>query len=233
MPKKVIFKEGYTTSMLGKDLFLTFLALVSILLLYLEISDELTVQQTQTIIYADVIIASIFLLDFCYSYWTAPNKAQFARERWWELPASIPLGFESLRIFRGFQFIRLIRIFQFARLFRGVSHFQRMMNNIQTFTEEVRLVYITNILTIVVLSGALAFHYVEADVNPTVKTFLDSLWWSISSVASLGAGDIYPTTNAGKIIGIFVVLLGLGVMSAFAGLVASFIIRHKDEEEDN
>lgn len=231
MPKNVIFKEGYTISMLGKDIFLTFLALVSILLLYLEISDELTAQQTQTIIYADVIIATIFLMDFCYSYWTAPNKAEFARNRWWELPASIPLGLESFRVFRGFQFIRLVRIFQFARLFRGASQFQRMMNNIQTFTEEVRLVYITNILGIVVLSGALAFHYAEADVNPAVKSFLDSIWWSISSVASLGAGDIYPTTNAGKIIGIIIVLLGLGVMSAFAGLVASFIIRHGDSED--
>ncbi len=228
MPSKDIFRKGYTLQMLGKDLFLTTLAVISIWLFYLELADDLSPQQTQTIIYADVIIAAIFLMDFIYSYWTAPDKAHFAAERWWELPASIPLGLESLRVFRSFQFIRFVRIFQFARLLRGASKFQRMIDSVQTFTEEVRLVYVVNILGIVVVSGALGFHYAEADTNETVNTFLDSLWWSLSSAAGLGAGNIYPTTDAGKIVGMILVLAGIGVISAFAGLVASYVVRHGD-----
>ncbi len=229
MNTTVQLKEGYTASMLSKDIFLTFLALVSILIFYLELSGELTSKQTEVIVYADAFIALIFLTDFCYSYWISPNKKAFVKERWWELPASIPLGIQYLQVFRSLQFIRIIRIFQFARVFRGASQFQRVLNNIQTFTEQVKLVYITNLLAIVIFSGALAFHYVEADVNPAVNTFLDSVWWSVSSVASLGAGDIYPTTDAGKVIGIVLVLVGVGVISAFTGLVASFIIRNDEE----
>ena len=232
MPKKR-YPGDYTFAMFAKDIFLTFLAVISILLLYLDLSNELSLQQTQTIVYADVIISTLFLMDFVNSYIKSKNKSRFAQTQWWELPASIPLGLEYFRVLRTFQFLRLIRILQVARLVRGASKFQRMLDNVQDFTEEVRLVYIINILGVIVLSGALGFHYAEADINPTVNTYLDSAWWSLSSVASLGAGHIYPITDAGKIVGMILVLAGMGVVSAFAGLVASYLVRHSASPDNS
>lgn len=215
-----------------KDIILIVLAVISIGLLYTQMTVDLSVEQTRVLIYADGIIAFTFWLDFAVSYIRARDRSQFARRRWWELPAAIPLGIEYLGVLRSFQLLRLVRLFHLARIIRGAIKFSKVFDNVQSFTEEVKLMYVLNILGGVVISGALGFHYFEADSNPEVHGFLDSIWWSLSSVAGLGAGNIYPTTDAGKFVGMILVIVGMGVVSAFAGLIASFLVRHRHEEEE-
>lgn len=72
------------------------------------------------------------------------------------------------------------------------------------------------------LAGAvLAFHWLEAGVNPTVDSWLDSVWWGLATVTTVGFGDVVPITDGGRAVGIFLMLAGVCLFVGFTALVAS------------
>ena len=58
-----------------------------------------------------------------------------------------------------------------------------------------------------------------------------SLWWSVATLTTVGYGDVYPITTGGKIFTFAVLLVGLGIVSVPAGLVASALSKARESEE--
>ena len=75
------------------------------------------------------------------------------------------------------------------------------------------------------LASAAAFTVAEdVGIHPRVHSFFDALWWSLSTITTVGYGDIYPVTTAGRVIGGFTMIVGI---SAFAVVTADcqFLVR--------
>jgi voltage-gated potassium channel len=77
------------------------------------------------------------------------------------------------------------------------------------------------------LCGALAFHYFEFGVNPSVKSFGDSIWWAIVTISTIGYGDVFPVTTIGRVIAGFLMLFGLGTFGVYTASIASWVIRRE------
>lgn len=75
-----------------------------------------------------------------------------------------------------------------------------------------------------IAGGAAVFYYLEKETNPKVVTFLDSLWWAVSTVTTVGYGDIIPVTTAGKIAGMILMIFGTALFSSFTALFASILL---------
>lgn len=69
---------------------------------------------------------------------------------------------------------------------------------------------------------SIVFYYLEQGINPNLHTFLDSLWWGISTITTVGYGDLVPVTTAGKILGIILMYSGTVLFISFTGLLAGF-----------
>ncbi|WP_327354989.1 potassium channel family protein [Pseudobacteriovorax antillogorgiicola] len=67
---------------------------------------------------------------------------------------------------------------------------------------------------------AFLFYGAEQEVNPLVRGYPDALWWAFATVTTVGYGDITPVTNAGRLIG---VVLMLGGATCFVGFTAVFV----------
>jgi voltage-gated potassium channel len=63
-----------------------------------------------------------------------------------------------------------------------------------------------------ICSFGLAIHLIEPRRFPT---FFTGIYWSVITAATVGYGDLYPVTNAGKLVSIFLVLTGVGVLSSY------------------
>lgn len=59
-----------------------------------------------------------------------------------------------------------------------------------------------------------------------------SLWWAVVTLTTVGYGDIYPVTLGGRIFTFFILIVGLGIFSIPAGLIASALIKAREAEKE-
>ena len=82
------------------------------------------------------------------------------------------------------------------------------------------------------LSGV-GIYYFENEAQPEAfSSIFHSLWWSVITLTTVGYGDIYPITAGGKIFTFFILIIGLGIVSIPAGLIASALSKARTMESD-
>ena len=212
------------------DAAMIFLSLVSVFLLFFEILADHTPQQTHALEIADVCLASIFLLEFSIRLIRAPNRKVFLRRHWWELLASIPITSGTAQMLRGLNLLRIFRLVRLLRLVRFLARLKIILDASTRFAEQTYLIYICTLAGMVIMAGALGFHYMEAGVNPNVHSLWDSFWWTVVTITTVGYGDIYPVTTGGRILAMFLMLGGIATVSAVTAIISAHLINKKENK---
>lgn len=130
------------------------------------------------------------------------------------LPVFFPAGAVAFRMFR------IIRIF---RLFR-VSAYHDSLNVITEVISSKRQQLLSSvfIILILMLASSLCMYSIEHDAQPEVFTnAFSGIWWSVSTLLTIGYGDIYPITTIGKIFSIFITFLGVGMVAIPTGIISA------------
>jgi voltage-gated potassium channel len=84
------------------------------------------------------------------------------------------------------------------------------------------------IFLLIIFSSTLILAIEKTKANENgVSSFMDALWWAVVTVSTVGYGDVVPATNVGRIVGIFLILTGFTLFSAFTGLIASIMVEDK------
>ena len=84
------------------------------------------------------------------------------------------------------------------------------------------------LLILVMLSGStVGFWFFEHYPNGEIHNFFGALWWAVVTLTTVGYGDMVPGTVGGKIMGVFVMLCGIGLVSALTGNLASMLVEQK------
>ncbi len=84
--------------------------------------------------------------------------------------------------------------------------------------------------TLIIVSSALLYH-IENGINPRINSLLDTLWWAVATVTTVGYGDISPVTTLGKVIGIFMMIVGTALFWSYTALFAGAIMAEEIEEK--
>jgi voltage-gated potassium channel len=223
---RIRFPPGAVLSMVKEskvviwdDIVMMLLALVSGYLLVLEYTTTLAPDQVRLFNAIDLGISLIFLAEFCIKFFIAKKKGSFFKSHWWELLASIPV---TTPLTQGLRLLRLLRLFRLMRLTEGVQEVGRYMED---FFEHTYFLYLFTVWVVLIFSSSLAFYSFEYGKNPNVHGFFDSFWWAMATVTTIGYGDVYPITTAGRVVAIFLMVMGIGTTGLFTALIASFLIK--------
>ena len=123
--------------------------------------------------------------------------------------------------------LRLLRVFRVFKLARYLSEATALRRALWASRAKI-IVFITSILIVVVIMGS-AMHLVEGD-EAGFTSIPQSMYWAIVTMTTVGYGDISPETAGGRVVAILLMLMGIGLIGAFTGLVASYIIEEDEEE---
>jgi voltage-gated potassium channel len=176
-------------------------------------------ESTRTILlYADNTVCLIFLLDFAYSLYRAPNKLRYLTTWGWiDLLSSIP-AVGGLRWGRIARVMRILRVIRGLKSARTIAHFLVARRAQSAFLASLLL---TLLLVVTCSISVLQF---EVPAGGNIDSAEDALWWAISTMTTVGYGDAFPMTTEGRVVAVFLMAAGVGVFGTFAGLVASWFL---------
>lgn len=171
----------------------------------------------------DLIACGAFFIDFVVRFHAAESKLRFLKWGWIDLIASIP-NLDALRVGR---FVRVLRI---LRLIRGVRSLQRLLHLVFSSRRRGGVAAVALSMFLLVVAASIGILFCETAGNSNIKTAGDAVWWSVTTVTTVGYGDHYPVTSSGRLIAIILMFAGVGLFGAMSGIVASLFLGRRERD---
>ena len=194
------------------------LALISIFIVSIQFFNIIIPKSVlHTLIKIDDLIYIVFVIDYITRLLLSKNKRYFIRNNKIDLISLIPFN----AIFKSLRILKLNRLLRLGRLIKISVLFARFKDDSKLFFKTNHFGYVLITTIILILLGAFAMSYLEnMDIG-------DSIWWSFVTTTSVGYGDIYPTTNLGRIIAVILMIIGLGFVGMLSGTIATYFLSQK------
>ncbi len=194
--------------------------------LAIELLFELPKETKHLLYYIDVGICIFFLFEFGVRFSAAKNKLQFMRWGWIDLIASIPM----------FKILRLGRLYRFFHVAKRVQTPKQIISTRYGGKAKGSLEVATLLAIFIIIFSSIAILQVETAPESNIKTAEDAIWWSFVTVSTVGYGDKYPVTSAGRMIAVFLMTAGVGVFGLFTAYIASIFVadeQQRKQKDDN
>jgi len=213
------------------DYFIQALILLSMLAFAIETLPDNSQGLINVLETFEVVSSIIFTLEYLLRIYVAkkPLKYIFSFYGIIDLLAILPFFLRSpldLRSLRSFRILRIFRALKLIRYNRALHRFHIAAGIVK---EEIVLFVIVTI--ILVFLSASGIYFFEHEAQPDVfSSVFHSLWWAVVTLTTVGYGDVYPITIGGKMFTFFVLIIGVGIVTIPAGLVATALSKAREIE---
>ncbi|MGE0667920.1 MAG: cyclic nucleotide-gated ion channel [Sphingomonadales bacterium] len=213
------------------DTFIITMIVLNVAVVVLETSEPLYGDYKMLFQAFDVFTIVVFTIEYLARVWVADLHLQYPRNKPWrarlhymmtpyaliDLIAILPfyLGiYWDLRILRVFRMVRLLKLFRYSPALATLG---------RVFYAERRALLAAGIIVLgLVVFSATIIYYLEHEAQPQVFASISHcMWWAITTLTTVGYGDMVPITTAGRMFGGFVMICGLGMFALPVGIIAS------------
>ena len=184
----------------------------------------------------------IFTTEYVIRVWVCPENPRYhsslaGRLKYMVSPMAIIDLVAVLPFYLGMFFnidTRFLRVLRLFRIFKLSRHFSAMAVLLTVIKNELAtLVSAIFIMLVLVVLASAGMFMVERDVQPEVfGTIPRAMWWATITLTTVGYGDVIPITVAGKILGVIITILGVGMAALPAGIIASGFTREVNKRRD-
>ena len=218
----------------GYDFISTALLLINLIGAFAGTFDNIAMRYGELLKQVEAITVAFFAFDYILRMYTAPclypdqNGFQpYLRYAFSGagiidflsfVPYYLPMFFPA-----GAVAFRLIRVARILRLFRINAYY----DSLNVITDVIvgksqQLLSSVFIIFVLMLASSLAMYSIEHEAQPGVfKNAFSGLWWAVSTLLTVGYGDIYPITPLGKAFGILITFLGVGMVAIPTGIISA------------
>ena len=218
----------------GYDILYTLVILINLAVTIAYTFDEVEARCGGLLLDIEEITVAFFAVDCILRIWTAACHHPALPE--WKaacayifsfsgiinilsfLPYYLPVFFPSGAV--AFRMFRVVRIF---RLFRINAYYDSLNVITQVLTSKAQqLLSSVFIILVLMTASSLCMYSLEHDAQPQVfSNAFSGIWWAVSTLLTVGYGDIYPITTLGKIFGILITFLGVGMVAIPTGIISA------------
>lgn len=204
-------------------------------------------QEVQTLFgFIETFSLVVFTAEYLLRLWTAPLlypnlSAPLAHLRYIFsfmaiidllaiLPFYLPFLFPiDLRVLRSLRLVRLFRLLKVNRYTNAMSLIIRVFK--AKASQLLSSVFVVGLLMVI---SSVLMYYIENPVQPDVfENAFSGLWWAVATFTTVGYGDIYPITAAGRVISAAIALLGIGMVAVPTGIISAGFIETMDKAEES
>ncbi|MDH6217101.1 potassium channel family protein [Streptomyces pseudovenezuelae] len=158
---------------------------------------------------------ALFAVDYAVRWRLSGQRLSFVRRHWLDTVVLI---------------LPLLRPLRVVRVYEAV---QRRHGRPRLVLHARVIVYAGLSTVLLGFAGALAVYQQERGApDATMRTFGDAVWWTCSTLATVGYGDIAPVTPLGRLIAIGLMAIGLALLGAVTGTFASWLLQVFSREDD-
>ena len=215
------------------DFFNAFCIILNLAVSILYTFDNYREQYGALLSAVEEVTVALFMIDYILRVWTAkylyPELPQWRAVRRYVcsftglvdllsfLPQYLPFFFPEGAV--AFRMLRIVRIF---RLFRINAYY----DSLSVITDVIagkkqQLISSVFIILMLMIGSSLCMYSMEHKAKPEVFNAFSGIWWSASTLLTVGYGDIYPITTLGKMFGIFITFLGVGMVAIPTGIISA------------
>lgn len=190
----------------------------------------------------ELVTVLLFTVEYILRLWTAEYR--FPRRTRWRsvkayvfsfngivelmsfLPFYLPLIFpEGVVAFRMFRVVRILKLFRISKYYDAFNVIGRVLQR-----KKSQLFSSVFIILVMMVGASLCMYNLEHEAQPEVfKNAFSGFWWSVSTLLTVGYGDIYPITAAGRIMGIIITFLGVGMVAIPTGILSAGFVEQMSE----
>ncbi len=223
-PLSVTMTHGVAT-VRPYELYMLVLSVVSLIVLAADTLWSFNPQTHAVLSYSDTLLCVFFMGDFVRSVVRAPDRGRYLlRSGWLDLLSSIPtVGILRLG--------RLSRIARIIRLFRAMRSFRAIGLTLSRHKRESALLAAGTVCLLMTIFASVAILQFEQHPDSNIRTAGDAIWWAFATVTTVGYGDHFPVTLEGRLTAAMLMAAGVGLFGTLSGLVASWFLHERDEED--
>ncbi len=223
------------------DWFIVTIIILNILTVFLDTFDELSgLKPLFRVI--EAVTVSVFCIEYILRIWTAcylyPEKrvakAQlrflYSFDGIVDLLTILPFFFLD-----GFIVFRMLRVVRILHLFRVNAHYDSFHVITSVLVEKKnQIISSVFIIVVLMLASSLGIYSAEHEAQPEAfKNAFSGIWWSVSTLLTVGYGDIYPITVIGKIMAILIAFLGVGVVAVPTGIISAGFVEQYTKKQNS
>ena len=222
------------------DIILVVMIVANILTLFLETFDGLAAWRPafRTV---ETVTILFFSVEYALRIWTAeylfPERSRISAV--WHFIRSFDgivdlltiLPFFWMSGFVAFRMLRVVRIFHLFRVNRNYDSFNVIKSVI--YEKRNQLASSIFIILLLMLASSLCMYNAEHDAQPEAfANAFSAMWWSVSTMLTVGYGDIYPVTLAGRIMAIIIAFLGVGAVAIPTGIISAGFVEQYNKAQN-
>jgi voltage-gated potassium channel len=197
-------------------------SVVAVVLMTLSMFFELGLETQKLLEACDVILCTVFFLDFIKSIYQADQKLKyFYTIGWIDLISSVP----TFDIFRYGRLAKLVSLLRLIRIYKAGNILSKVF-----FRDAAKsTVYIAASFAFLnVLLSSVLILILENSDRSNIKTASDAIWWSFVTITTVGYGDHYPVTLGGRVVAVFLMLTGITLFGVITASFASFLVQKNE-----
>lgn len=211
------------------DYFIQFLILLSLIAFTIETLPNNSEFITEILKAIEFISVIIFSIEYLLRVYVSKKPLQYIFSFYGiiDLLAILPFYLKGITDVRALKAFRVFRALKLIKYNPALNRFQIAAKLVK---EEIFLFLMVTLIFIFISSTGIYFF--ENQAQPEIfSSIIHSTWWSIVTLTTVGYGDVYPITVGGKIFTFFILIIGVGIVTIPAGLVASALSKAREIQE--
>jgi len=200
------------------EIFIGVLALLSILNLFVSFAflKDPGLQMVMEVM--NGLLSAIFLADFTYRLLTAESRSGyfFRQYGWADLLSSVP--FPQLKV------LRLFRLWRVYLMLKEIGPRKVLRSFLRDRAQSALLTLLLAGILVLEFGSLWMLRIEQYATGANITTASDALWYTIVTISTVGYGDQFPVTSAGRLLGAIIIIVGVGIFGTFTGYLANLFL---------